>query len=230
MIKILLDDKTIQVNPNLTISKYQKLQKSPAKYKDTTEILALYLDLEPNELRDLPVDKVEFMEQLIMGQFLQPSNDVVWTFKHKDVTYGMENDWGNLTWSQWTDLEVFSQNDKLTDNIHVIMALLYRPVEKEKGESYKLSKFKSAEVLDRASDFLELPVNYWFGCANFFFHISKEYAGLIEHSLKRKMRIEKLIHPLRRILPKWLLPKQPQGFSLNSPFNFVEKTSPSGTE
>jgi hypothetical protein len=230
MIKLQLDDKTIEVNPHLTISKYQKIQKNPVKYKDLTEILSLYLDLEANELKDLPVDRIEFMEQVIMNHMSEPTNEVVWTFNHNGKTYGMENDWGNMTWGQWVDMEVFSQNDKINDNIHVIMALLYRPIVKQKGDSYKLEKFKSSDVMERAEEFLTLPVNYWFGCANFFFHISKEYVGLIESSLKRKVKREKWIRPLRKILPKWLLPSPPQDFSLNSPFNYVERTSPSSNE
>jgi hypothetical protein len=113
-----------------------------------------------------------------------------------------------MKWGQWVDLEVFSQQDKITDSIHIIMALLYRPVVVEKGTEYKLVDFKSAEVMERAEMFRKnLPIAYWFGCANFFFLIAKEYITNIENSTKAKMKLIRLMKPITKILPKWLHPK-----------------------
>lgn len=230
MIKVKLDGEEIQINPELTVEKYQTIQRNPKKYEDQSEILALYLGLTPNELKDLPVDQISFLDSLLTAHMTQPQNDVIFTFKHDDVTYGLENDFGNMTWGQWTDMEVFSQSDKINDNIHILLALLYRPVEKIKGNTYKLTKFKSSEVLERAELFKEVPVFIWFSAANFFFLISKEYVSSINRSLMRRKRIMeiktkilswKIMRPLR-----WLL----QGFSFNLPISWLKKTSPKSTE
>lgn len=209
MIEILIDGKVQKVNTEMTIELYQTIQKNPLKYTNPSEMLALYLGITVEELKDLPVDQIRFVEGVLSSHILRPNpDDVVFTFQFDGVTYGLENDWGNMKWGQWVDLEVFSQQDKITDSIHIIMALLYRPVVVEKGTEYKLVDFKSAEVMERAEMFRKnLPIAYWFGCANFFFLIAKEFITNIENSTKAKMKLIRLMKPITKILPKWLHPK-----------------------
>ena len=228
MIQVQLDEKTINVNTTLTIEKYQKIRSNPIKYSNTSEILALYLGLEVDELKDLPVDQIKFVEGILTQHLFAPNvTDIVFTFELDGVTYGLENDWGNMTWGQWTDLEVFSQPDKLEQNIHVILSLLYRPIKIEKNQKYTLEKYKSSEVMDRAEVFKKkLGVDVWFGCASFFLLISNAYITNIKSSMDTRMRIEKYLKPWRKILPKFLLPKQPHDFISNLLTSSVTKTLP----
>jgi hypothetical protein len=216
MIEIKLGDEIINVDPRLTISQYQKIRRNPERYKTSTEVLSLYLDLEPDELKGLPVDQIRFVESLLTQHYEQPNqNDITFVFEYNGVTYGLENDWGNMTWGQWTDLEIFSQKDKLEDNIHIIMALLYRPITIQNGKSYKLEPFNNKNVLERAEIFSNIPVNYWFGVSTFFLLMSTTFINDMQTSLKARMKLEKMIAPARKILPKWLLPKLPQDSTLN---------------
>ena len=228
MIEVIIDDQVIKVNPKLTIDKYQKIQGNPVKYAKPEEILALYLDISVEELRDLPVDQIKFVESALSNYILEPKvRDLVATFELEGVTYGLENDWQNMTWGQWVDLEVYSQSDKLLDNLHMIMAILYRPVEKEKGKEYKLEKFKSVKVNERAELFKNnLPIEMWFGVSTFFLQTLNEYIERTNTSLKVTMKIQKYLNPILRILPKWLHPKPLRGSTLNSPTNSQQKTSP----
>ena len=226
MIEVLLDDKVVKINPKLTVGKYQRIQNSPTSFKTPTEILSLYLDVEPNELRDLPVDQVRFVEGILSQHLLKPkTEDITITFELNGVTYGLENDWQKMTWGQWTDLEVYSQPDKITDHIHKILAILYRPVEIEDGTKYKLKKFKSSEVDDRAELFQqELGIEIWFGVSTFFLRALNEFTSNIETSLRVRRKIEKMMSPMMKILPKWLHPKVRYVSTLNSPFSWLTKT------
>jgi hypothetical protein len=227
MIEVIIDDQVIKVNPKLTIDKYQKIQGNPVKYSKPEEILGLYLDISVDELRDLPVDQIKFVETALSNYILEPkSKDLVTTFELNGITYGLENDWTNMTWGQWVDMEVYSQSDKMTDNIHLLMSLLYRPVTSEKGNTYKLEKFKSSKVVERGELFrTNLPIEMWFGVSTFFLRTLNEYIMHIDTSLKVKMRIEKYLKPLRKILPKWLLPKPLPDSTLNSLTNFQQRIS-----
>lgn len=228
MIEVLIDDKVVKVNPKLTIGKYQKIQSNPIKYSTQTEILALYLDIEPDELKDLPVEQVRFVETILSQHMLQPkTSDLILTFEINGVTYGLENDWQNMTWGQWVDLEVYSQSDKLNDYIHKILAILYRPIEVEKGTKYTLKKYKSSEVDERAELFKqELGIEIWFGVSTFFLQALNVFTNNIETSLKAMKRIEKYLRPMKKILPKWLHPKVRYDSTLNSLINSQMKTSP----
>lgn len=230
MIKVKIDGEEIQINPELTVQKYQIIQKNPVKYQDQSEILALYLGITKEELKDLPVDQISFLDNLLTAHMTPPQSDIIFTFKHDGVTYGLENDFSNMTWGQWTDMEVFSQPDKINDNIHILLALLYRPVEKIKGDVYKLEKFKSSKVMERAEIFKGVPIFIWFSAANFFFLISKEFVSNTNLFLKQKIRIEKFkmkvmdwitLRPLLNLL---------RGFSFTSLIPWRKRTSPKSNE
>ena len=225
MIEVLIDDKVVKVNPHLTVEKYQKIMKNPIKYNSQTELLALYLDLTADELRELPVEQIRFVESALSQHLLKPpTNDIIFTFSYKGVTYGLENDWSNMKWGQWIDLEVYSQQDKMYENLHKVLALLYRPIEIENGTKYKLTEFKSSEVDSRSEVMKEVDVIIWYSVSAFFLHILKEFTTRINTSLKVKMKIEKYLKPLRKILPSFLLPSPLPDFTLNSRINSEKKT------
>lgn len=232
MIQITLDDRVINVSTTLTVEKYQQIRSNPIKYSNTSEILALYLGVTVDELKDLPVDQIKFIEGLLTQHLLVPKvEDIYFTFEIDGITYGLENNWGKMTWGQWSDLEVFSQPDKIEQNIHVILALLYRGVKIENGKKYTLEKYKSAEVMERAEIFRKkLGVDVWFGCASFFLLIANAYIINLKSSMEWKMKIERYLKPWRKILPKFLLPKQPQDFISNSPTFLQMIKSPTTTE
>lgn len=225
MIEVKIDDRVIQVPTVLTVEKYQTIQKDPQRFADVSELLGLYLGVTKDELKDLPVEQIRFVERILSQHLLKPeTNTMVYTFEYDGVTYGFENNWGNLTWGQWVDMEVFSQSDVITDNIHIILSLLYRPVTIENGTHYTLTKFKSSEVMERANIFKNIDVTIWFGCASFFLFANERLLNNIETSLRARMRIERFLKPLRRILPKFLLPNPLQDFILNLPTNSQKKT------
>lgn len=215
MIEVKIDDKLIKIDPQLTIGRYQKIQQNPGKYVTPTQILALYMDIDPEELKQMPVDEIKYIESIITKHNEDPKTDVVLTFEYNGVTYGMENDWGNMTWGQWTDLEVFSQKDKVQENIHIIMALLYRPIIVNDGKSYTLEKFDSKTVMKRAEIFKHIPVDYWFGASTFFLLMSTMFIKDMESSLRVMTQVKKILWRGMKILPNFLIPKRLRDFILN---------------
>ena len=65
MIKIKIDGVEHKIEPQLTVEKYQVISKNPKKYEDQSEILSLYLDISADELKDLPVDQIAFIDKLL---------------------------------------------------------------------------------------------------------------------------------------------------------------------
>jgi hypothetical protein len=220
MIEIKLDDRKIKVDDELSIKKYQQIVKNPIKYKDSVEVLSLYLDIPADEIKDLPYKDIKFIESYLTQKYTRDvDKQIVFTFNYKGVDYGLENDWSKMTWGQWISMEVLSQPDKISDNIAHIMALLYRPVKKQNGEKYTLVPFKDKEVGERKILFEELPVKYWFGAATFFLLVSKTYIQNIKSSLDMRNKMERWMKPMRRILPKWAQPKPLYASTLNSLMN-----------
>jgi len=208
MIQVKVDNILIDVKSDLTIEKYQKIQKNPIKYNDPNEVLSLYLDLPVDELKDLPKQDVKFVENYITEQIIMNDKQQVHvTFEHDGVLYGMENDWKNIKWGQWVDMEIFSQPDNINDSIHMIMSLLYRPVISQKGTEYTIEPYKSSEVIKRGEIMKQVPVKYWFGCSTFFLLISHQLVENTKNSLEVKMRLNRILKPILKRLPKFLHPK-----------------------
>lgn len=225
MIEIELNGRVVEVQNELNIGQYQKFTKNQEVYKtDKAQLLSLYLNCSLYELKDLPVEQVKFVEEYITSNVLQTElNDEVRTkFTHNGVLYGLENDFSKLAFGGWVDLEVFS-SDNITDNIHKIMAVLYRPIITETKKGYTISPYKAAEIDDRAEEFKTLPVSYWFGASNFFFLLSVIYTDNMQNSLATMNKANQLILKGWKILPKWIKRKLPLDSILLSPTTLPKK-------
>ena len=205
MIEIQLDDRTITLPEDLTIQKFQEMQKKiEVMQNDSVKLLAFYLGIEEDELKDLPIDSVEMIQNYITQKYTSfDGNDIAMVFEFEGVEYGLEMDWSKLPWGAWVDLEILSQEDVI-DNINHIMAVLYRPIEKRNGNKYTLKKYKSAEVNDRKEMFKELPVKYWLGVTNFFFLLSTSLIENTKSSLVWKTKWNKMTIKGWEHLPQFL--------------------------
>ena len=190
-------------------------------YKDDpTAVLSLYTNIPVNKLKDLPREQVKFLQVYITTQFTEKSvtDELHNVFTHNGVEYGLENDWNKLAWGGWVDLEVFSSDD-IEQNIHLIMAILYRPIKERKKGKYILHPYKADEIEDRANDFITLPVNYWFGASVFFFITGNLFMKDIESSLTMKNKINQMIVKGWTILPQWIKNRVSLDSILHSPSN-----------
>ena len=221
MIELEIEDKIVQVKPHLTIQQYQRLKSNEEKYQNSSvETLSLYTDIPVNQLKDLPLEQVNFVQEYITSQITSNSmkDELHNIFTHNGVEYGLENDWTKLAWGGWVDLEVFA-SDKIEDNIHYIMAVLYRPVIDRKKGKYIIEPYKADDIEDRANEFLTLPVNYWFGASVFFFITGNLYISNLESSLIMKNKLNRMMMKGWEILPKWVKKKLPLDSILISPTN-----------
>lgn len=228
MIEIVLNDKVVEVSPDMTIGQFQRIYKDQETYsKNPAQLLALYLNVSLYELKDLPVEQVQFVEEyltnsLAVNEFKDETHFII---RHKGVEYGLENDWSKLAWGAWMDLEVYSA-EKIEDNIHRIMAILYRPIKEYKKDKYVLEPYKASEIEDRAELFKELPFKYWAGCSTFFLLIVSQYMSNMQSSLNMTNKINGLMMKGWKILPKWLQRRLPIDSILILPTILQTKTSP----
>ena len=227
MIEVVMEDRVLKVSPHMTIGQYQQFIRKQEIFKQNpAELLALYLNISIAELKDLPKSQVEMVENYITNEMAKDfeKDELYNTFEFDGVEYGLENDWTKLAWGAWIDFQVLS-SENIQDNIHSIMAILYRPiVSRDKKGKYVIEKYKSDEIDDRATQFLDLPIIYWLGAASFFFLTSTLYINNIKNSLVLTNKLNKLTMMGWKILPKFLRERLPLGSILHSPTNFQKKT------
>lgn len=215
MIKVLIGDKEIEVNENISVQQYQRIKKEEIKIgKDPAELLAIYTGLELSEIKNAPKKKIDFVVNYLNSRVKSELEDeMVWTFTYDGVEYGLENEWDKLAWGAWQDLEIFAA-ENIEENIHMIMSVLYRPVIGYKKDVYILEPYNSETIKERAEIMKKVDVRYWYNCANFFFQIAKLYITDLNNSLRYKMRMSKMVTKVWMKLPSFLQEKLPLDFIL----------------
>lgn len=93
---------------------------------------------------------------------------------------GFIPDWDAFTAGEWIDLEGYM--DDFWKNAHKVMAILFREVTYEVGESYEIKKYTAKED---ASSFEEMPADLVSGTLLFFWTTRNELLHSIQSSLLR---------------------------------------------
>lgn len=226
MIEIAVDDKIIQIPEKLTVRQYQQFIKNQHLYeKDPVALLSMYLDIPVDELKSYPYEQMDFIKTYITSVMTQEvKKELVMVFEYEGVEYGLENDWSKLSWGAWVDLEVFS-SENVTDNIHNLLAVLYRPVLTKNGTEYTIEPYKSSEIERRGRLFMNVDADIWFGCASFFFYLVNLSIIDTRNSLARMNKWNKRIVKGYRVLPQWVKKRLPLDTILLSPTSWQKKTS-----
>jgi len=122
---------------------------------------------------------------------VEKPSKIIFQFKHNDKEYGLVQDFYKLTMAEWVDLEVYSNGENVLDNIHKIMAILYRPVVKKlKNNKYQIENYNSNDIEQRAEEFLDLPLEFYLSVSGFFLQSVTIFTKVLADSLKQKSQIQ----------------------------------------
>jgi hypothetical protein len=227
MIELVIDDEVINVPEEITLGIYQEMNKQPERYKNPLQTISLITGLSVHELKNLNKDQIELIETFISTRFVIPDEkELVLTFEHNGIEYGLENDWSKMAWGAWVDLEVYSSEENIHQNLDKIMAVLYRPIiskDNKDPKKYKIVPYKSEEIEPRAEIMRIVPVRYWLGVAGFFFQVASIYINNIKSSLNMMNNQNKWIMKGWKMMPKWLRKKLPLASISLSPTNSQKK-------
>jgi hypothetical protein len=163
----------------LTIKNYMLLSTLIEEYKNEKE-------LEKQILKHFNMmDKSVLESKVFINSLLNDLNKQDYehklTFEFKGVKYGFIPNLNEITTAEWVDLESYQNT---SENIHRVMAILYRPITKKKGDFYSIEKYSGTEKLSQI--FMDLPVSYWKGAMFFFYNLSKELLKGINISIKNQ--------------------------------------------
>ena len=227
MIKVKIGKKEYEIEESMTVEQYQRIQVQKIFLENVSpsKLLSVYLDIPEAELKNANKSDIEFVEAFVFKKLTDGvTKDMIFTFEAEGITYGFENDWGKLAWGAWKDLEFLSSQD-ITENIHKILAVLYRPVSSIKGTKYTILPYDANTIEERAELFKRIPVKIWFGSAQLFFFISRKYIEGIKNTLEFQMKTYKLMERGTKIFPKWLRKKLRLDSILERHLNSVKTTS-----
>lgn len=206
-------DKTIQiVLPDyIRVKDYQKLQ-NLEHLSDLEKIItsiSVMGNVDEDEIRSWGIKDVtkiygDISKALTTEEVFFP------IFELDNVMYGYSH-LNKMTLGEFTDLERLCK--KPVDNLHEIMAILYRPVISHKFndivwnlkhryrianqnvkdifKEYTLAKYNSDNRNDNITIMKELPISFALGALGFFLLTETEYLNITQQSLSPQMKIEK---------------------------------------
>lgn len=184
------NDQKIELPETLSIKHYQTLTK--IGNPNTFQIISVLTGIPENELKELEPDNFNFLEKKLVPMLhVEKPSKIVFQFKHNDKEYGLVQDFYKLTMAEWVDLEVYSNGENVLDNIHKIMAILYRPVVKKlKNNKYQIENYNSNDIEQRAEEFLDLPLEFYLSVSTFFLQSVTLFTVILKDSLKQKSQIQ----------------------------------------
>lgn len=184
------NDQKIELPETLTIRHYQTLTK--IGNPNTFQIISVLTGIPENELKELESDNFNFLEKKLVPMLhVEKPSKIIFQFKHNDKEYGLVQDFYKLTMAEWVDLEVYSNGENVLDNIHKIMAILYRPVVKKlKNNKYQIENYNSNDIEQRAEEFLDLPLEFYLSVSGFFLQSVTIFTKVLADSLKQKSQIQ----------------------------------------
>ena len=132
------------------------------------------------QLRKMPQKLLEAAGEHIDNLLTQETARFEKVLEMDGKRLGFIPDWDAFTAGEWIDLEGYM--DDFWKNAHKVMAILYREVTYELGESYEIKKYTAKED---ASTFEEMPADLVSGTLLFFWTTRNELLHSIQSSLLR---------------------------------------------
>lgn len=105
-------------------------------------------------------------------------------FQFNGKLYGFE-DFKAMTIGEFADMDVLRQDPRNAENLHKMMAVLYRPAIAITDDWIVVDPYNSDLVEKQAVVFMDLPLKYVFGSLSFFLQIRKTSIEVMLDSLKQ---------------------------------------------
>ena len=185
------------------IKQYIRIQKVLTEgHKDiekVVKIIRILTDISEKDIYRLSVKNItELGRKLSVLLSSEPSDELKPIIMVEDVEYGFHPKLVDLTFGEWVDIDsVLTQG--VNENLHKILAILYRPITKRKGDKYLIEEYEPSK--EREQLFLNnLTVGDFHGASVFFSDLGKE---LLNHTLnssvtEMKMETQELREQLSR--------------------------------
>ena len=157
---------------DITIAEYQRylqIAKSKRRTRDD-EIISMFCKIDKKLIKKLTVKDKKILVDKV-NKFVNSKNETVLEkrIKFKEKNYGFIPNLSKITTGEFVDIEEYGKN--INENLHRIMSVLYREVDKEVGKFYSVKSYDPDEL--EIDKFKELPMSTTLSAIDFFFRLGK---------------------------------------------------------
>jgi hypothetical protein len=224
MIEFNLDGKDYEIKEHLTIGDYQKIFKIKDLFEDeylNAKIINLLTDCPMDTLINAEKHKIDFLATSIFAMVPRQPINLIDRFELDGVEYGYLPSYKKITFGEFVDLDTLltKKYDEIIDYLHIITAIMYRPIIKSKSKhNFEIEKYDSVKMEERAELFKnKLDIKFTLGGQFFFTQFVNNSSNFIRLSLKQKIKKEweilKILWKHRKLVWKLVLKKDTGGMS-----------------
>jgi hypothetical protein len=211
----------------LTIEQYVKIYKMQDLFEDqyfAAKLISIITNAPVNELLEHDYQEINFLasELLTLIPILSPFED---RFELDGVHYGFFPNWKDLTFAEFVDLDTLSSKkiDELLDQLHYLIAIMYRPITNERGlHDFDIEKYDVNTMKTRAELFKKkLNVRYVLSAQTFFTQLEKKFSVYSQLSSIKKLSWKqkiKIVWTMRKWIIQTLLKKRTVGTSSSTDY------------
>ena len=181
MMKFKIDGIPYEVFDYTTIEQYSKIYKIKDLFTDDYFAAKLISTVTPASLQDLlecPFEEISYISNYIMNNLPKPEDiKFVDRFELDGVHYGFIPNWKDMSFAEYIDIDtlITKKQEEVLDYLHVIAAIMYRPIISDKSKhDFKIEKYDFESINGRAELFKKkLDIRYFLGAQFFFINYAK---------------------------------------------------------
>jgi hypothetical protein len=182
--------------PNyMTIEHYVKIFKTKDLFTEqyyAAKLINLITDAPLENLLKADYEEINYVAAYILSLIpMDKKPKFVDRFELDGIHYGFFPNWRDLTFAEFVDMDTISTKpvNDLLDLLHILAAIMYRPIEHEITEhNFIIEEYDLEKMKKRAELFKKkLDVRYVLGAQTFFINFAKRYSLYSQASLIQTM-------------------------------------------
>jgi hypothetical protein len=222
MIKFNIGEDKYELPTFINVENYTKIYKIKDLFTEdyfAARLVSIVSGAPMDKLLENDYQEITYMASYILSLLpIDHKIPFVDRFEIDGVHYGFFPNWKDLTFAEFVDMDTIStkRSDELLDLLHILAAVMYRPIIEEKSEhDFKIEKYDLKTMQERAELFKKkLDCKYVLGAQLFFFNYARTYIGYSQLSSIPKLSIwtkMKLMWRMRRLIREIVFKKSSGG-------------------
>mgnify|MGYP000677458375 CR=1 FL=1 len=153
----------------MTVKQYQDIAALNNLYKEHPNKKDKVLEGLLEAKQDLEYKEAVAQLTTYLETLNKEEHEFIARFKFKNVEYGLVPDLDKLSTREFLHLKRYESN---TDNLHKLLAVLFRPIKQQYGDKYSIENFDEENMHDEL--FLDLDISIWLGIQSFFLTLHRQ--------------------------------------------------------
>lgn len=214
MLKFKIDDVEYFVPDYISIDNYTKIYKVKDLFTEeyfAAKLINIITNAPVNVLLESEYQEINYIANYIMNQIPTDKPKFYDRFEINGIQYGFFPNWKDLSFAEFVDMDTISTKkpEELLDMLHILAAIMYRPIVSEISEhNFKIEDYDIESMKKRAELFKkQLDVKYILGAQFFFIKFAERSSNYslefsipnmtIWSQLKLVWKITRMAHKIR---------------------------------